>query len=203
MLYAPGPPDAQGAQGASGCNLLFFLMEATCRNLLLLPACVQATRHRLCFSPDQIRILNDRQPNDLSDGESILILFLCTSLNALAPMTKQLDTLTTKLATVQSIMASLHTASALDNKHSPINTSLRDLSQRVNTTPHDPSAPSQPTIPPPGVVTRQEALPPVPRPRAPPRTSLAIIRVSTRTCPTTIRSGVSSTGPPRRCRQAP
>ena len=78
-------------------------------NLLLLRQFLHDRCDRLRFSPDQTPIYGDRQLKDLSDSESILILFLCSSLNAFASMTKQLDTVTTQLATVQSIMATLPT----------------------------------------------------------------------------------------------
>jgi len=57
-------------------------------------------------------------------------------------MTKQLDTVTTQLTTVQSIVATLPTSSALDSKLSLINASLPDLSQRVNAAPPSPPGPT-------------------------------------------------------------
>jgi len=50
----------------------------------------------------------------------ILVPLSCSALNALASMTRQLDTITTQLGTIQSIVATLPTNSALDSKLSPI-----------------------------------------------------------------------------------
>ena len=72
--------------------------------LLFLRHLLRKMPDSLRFPPDQIPIPNDRQLKDLSDGEAIFILFICSSLNALASMTNQLDTVTTQLATVQSIV---------------------------------------------------------------------------------------------------
>ena len=146
------------------------VVEEPSQNLLLLRNFLRETRDRLRFTPEQIPIPNDRQLNDLSHGESILILFVCSSLNGLASITKQVDTVTTKLATVQSIVATLPTPSAIDSRLSPISAALRDLSQRANLAPPVPPAPPRPTIPPTEVVTRPAVPPPLPRPRAPPLT---------------------------------
>ena len=143
-------------------------MEEPSQNMLLLHHFLRETRDRLRFSPEQIPIRDDWQLNDLSDGESILIPFMCSSLNALVSMTKQLDTVTTQLATVHSIVATLPTSSALDSRLSPISAALRDLSQRVNSAPPAPPAPPRPNISPTGVVTRPSAPPPAPRAHAPP-----------------------------------
>jgi len=142
--------------------------EEQAQNLLLLCHFLCETRDRLHFSPEQITIPSDRQLNNLSDRESILIPFLYPTINALASMTKQLDTVTTQLATVQSIVATLPTTAALDSKLSPIHTSLRNLSQRVGSTPPAPSAPLRQPIPPVGMVTRPAAPPPAPKTRSSP-----------------------------------
>ena len=92
------------------------------------------TRQRLNFSTIQLPILDDRQLAELSDGETILVPLSCSALNALASWTRQLDTITTQLGMIQSIVATLPTSSALESKLSPINTVLRDLSQRVSAT---------------------------------------------------------------------
>ena len=54
------------------------LVEEPSQNLLLLRHFLPETRHRLRFAPEQIPISDDRQLNDLSDGESILIPFVCS-----------------------------------------------------------------------------------------------------------------------------
>ena len=46
--------------------------------LLLLRHFLQETRDRLRFTPEQHPTPDHRQLNDLSDGESILIQFLCS-----------------------------------------------------------------------------------------------------------------------------
>ena len=113
------------------------------------------TRQRLNFSSIQLLILDDWQLAELSDGETILVPLSCTSLNALASMTRQLDTITTQLGTIQGIVATLPTTAALDSKLSPIHASLRDLSQRVSAAPPSQApAPTRPPVPPAGATTR-------------------------------------------------
>ena len=149
----------------------FFVAEEPSCNLLLLHQFLHETHDRLRFSPDQIPIPNHTQVNGLSNGESILIPFLCSSLNALGSMTKQLDTITTQLATIQSIVVTLPTSSALDSKLSPIHASLRDLSHGISTAPRTLAAtvgPPGQNIPPGSMVTGSAALHPAPKPPAPP-----------------------------------
>jgi len=82
-------------------------------------------------------------------------------------MTRQLDTITTQLGTIQSIVATLPTTSALDSKLSPIIGSLRDLSQRVSAAPAPPAqAPTRAPVPPTSVTTRPTPLPAQPRAKA-------------------------------------
>ena len=107
------------------------------------------TRQRLNFSSTQLRILDDRQLSELSDGETILVPLSCSALNALASMTSQLDTITTQLGTLQAIVATIATNLALDSRLSPINASLRDMSQRVSAAPLSQApAPTRPPVPP-------------------------------------------------------
>ena len=128
---------------------------------------VRETRQRLNFSSIQLPILDDRQLAELSDGETILVPLSCSSLNALASMTRQLDTITTQLGTIQGIVATLRTNAALDSRLSPIHVSLRDLSQRVSAAPPSQApAPTRPPVPPTGVTTRPT--PPSARPPIPP-----------------------------------
>ena len=128
---------------------------------------VRETRQRLNFSSIQLPILDDRQLAELSDGETILLPLSCSSLNALASMTRQLDTITTQLGTIQGIVATLPTTAALDSKLSPIHPSLHDLSQRVSAAPPSQApAPTRPQVPLAGATTRP-ALPSV-RPPVPP-----------------------------------
>jgi len=170
----------------------FSIAEEPSPSLLLFHQFIHNMHDRLRFPADQIPIPDDRQLDDLSACESILILFMWSSPNALASIIKQLDTVTTQLAAVQFIVATLPTSTALDSRLSPINASLCDLSQRVSAAPPAPAAPSQPAIPPSGVVTHPAAPPPAPRPHAPPRRSATVIRASTRTSPDMIRSGAFS-----------
>jgi len=166
------------------------IAEEASWSLLLLRQFIHKRLDRLPVSPDQNLIPNNRQLNDLSDGESILLPFLCSSLNALASMTKQHDTVTTQLATVQSIVGTVTTHSALHSKPFPITASLCNLSQRVS------AAPPWPAIPPTGGVTCPVAPPPASRPGAPPRKSAIIIQALTRTSPIRIVSGAFSTETP-------
>jgi len=132
---------------------------------------VRETRQRLNFSSFQLPILDDRQLAELSDSETILVPLSCSALKALASMTRQLDVITTQLGTIQSIVATLPTTTALDCKLSPINASLRDLSQRVSAAPpYQGPAPTRPPIPPAGATTRAPPPPAQPntRARAPP-----------------------------------
>jgi len=127
---------------------------------------VRETRQRLNFSSVQLPILDDRQLADLSDGETILVHLSCSSLNALASMTRHLDTITTQLGTLQGIVATLPTTAALDSKLSPIQASLRDLSQRVSAAPPPQApAPARPPVPPTGATTHpapSSVRPPIP-----------------------------------------
>jgi len=132
---------------------------------------VRDTRQRLNFSSTQLSTLDDSQLAGLSDGETILVPLSCSALNALASMTRQLDTITTQLGTIQSIVATLPTNSALDSKLAPINACLRDLSQRVSAAPAPPvQAPTRASIPPSSATTRPTPIPAQPRtkPRVPP-----------------------------------
>ena len=88
-------------------------------------------RDRVHFSTDQIPIPHDRQLNNLSDREFIVIPFLCPSLNVLASMTKQLDTINAPLITVQSTVTTIPTVTAMENALILINALLPDLSHRV------------------------------------------------------------------------
>ena len=49
---------------------------------------VHETRQRLNFTSVQLPILDDRQLSGLSDGEMILVPLSCSTLNALASMTR-------------------------------------------------------------------------------------------------------------------
>jgi len=132
---------------------------------------VRETRQRLHFTSTQLPILDDNQLSGLSDGETILLPLCCSALNALASMTRQLDTVTTQLGNILAVVATLPTFPALEGALAPINASLRDLSQRVSAAPH-PQAPlpTRPAVPPTGVTTHPVPPPPQVRTRvrAPP-----------------------------------
>jgi len=139
---------------------------------LYIHAFVPETNQRLNFTSVQLPILDDSQLSELSDGEMILVPLSFSALNALASMTRQLDTITTQLGTIQSILATLPTNSALDSKLSPINASLRHLSQRVSAAAPPPGqAPTGAPVPPASVTTRPTPLPTQPKAkgRTPPR----------------------------------
>jgi len=125
---------------------------------------VRETRQRLNFPSIQLPILDDHQLAELSDGETILVPLSCSALNALASMTRQLDTITTQLGTIQSIVATLPTFMALDSRLAPINASLSDLSHRVSAAaPPQAPAPTQPPVSLTGATTY-----PAPAPTRPP-----------------------------------
>jgi len=128
---------------------------------------VRETRQRLNFWSTQLPILDDNQLSGLSDGETILVPLSCSALNTLASMTRQLDTTTTQLGTIQSIVATLPISSAMDARLEPINASLHDLSHRVSAAPPPlAQAPTRAPIPLTGVTTRPTPLPTQPRAKA-------------------------------------
>jgi len=126
---------------------------------------IRETRQRLNFTAVQLPILDDHQLSGRSDGETILVPLSCSALNALASMTRQLDTITTQLGNIQQAVHTMPTWTALQGTLEPINAAIRDLSHRVTApTPHAP-APTRPPIPPTDANTRQaptHTRPPVP-----------------------------------------
>ena len=125
---------------------------------------VRETRQRLNFSSIQLPILDDHHRAELSDGETILVPLSCSALNALASMTRQLNTITTQLGTIRSIVATLPTFTALDSRLAPINAFLSDLSHTVSAAPPPQApAPSRPPVPPTRATTY-----PAPAPTRPP-----------------------------------
>ena len=142
-----------------------------CESHLYIGDFIRETRERLHFSSTQLPILDDNQLTGLSDFETILLPLCCSALNALASMTRQLDTITTKLGNIQSVVATLPTFPALEEALTPINASLRDLSQRMSAAPPSPApAPTRLPVPPTGATTRPATLPAQGRPKvcAPP-----------------------------------
>jgi len=124
------------------------------------------TRQRLNFTPVQLPILDDHQLSGLSDGETILVPLSCSTLNALASMTRQLDTITTQLGSIQQAVHTMPTWTALEGVLTPINAAIRDLSHRVTAPPPQAPAPTRPPVPPTGATTRQAPAPT--RPAVPP-----------------------------------
>jgi len=125
------------------------------------------TRQRLHFTSTQLPILDDNQLTELLDGETILLPLCCAALNALASMTRQLDTITTQLGNIQSVVATLPTVPGLEGGLAPINASLRDLSQRVAAAPYPQApAPTRPSVPPTGATTHPMPLLPQVRTKA-------------------------------------
>ena len=88
---------------------------------------VLETRQSLYFTSTQLPILDDHQLSGLSDGETILVPRSCSSLNALASMTRQLDTITTQLDNIQTALHTMPTWTALQGTLEPINAAIRDL----------------------------------------------------------------------------
>jgi len=89
------------------------------------------TRQRLNFSSVQLPIQDDHQLSGLSDPETILVPLSCSTLNALASMTRQLDSITTQLGNVQQAVHTMPTWTALEGVLTPINATIRDLSHRA------------------------------------------------------------------------
>ena len=142
-------------------------------NHLYIPAFVRETRQWLNFTAVQLPILDDHQLSGLSDDETILVPLSCSALNALASMTHQLDTITTQLGNIQAMAAACPTFPAVEKLFetalSPINASLRDLSQRVSAGPKlRVQAPTQAPVSPSGVTTRPTPLPAQPGAKARP-----------------------------------
>jgi len=134
---------------------------------------VRETRQTLNFTPVQLPILDDHQLSGLSDGETILVPLSCSTLNALASMTRQLDSITTQignitaqLGTIQAATHTMPTWTALEGVLTPINAAIRDLSHRVSAPAPQAPAPTRPPVPPTGATTRQA--PPPTRPVVPP-----------------------------------
>jgi len=92
---------------------------------------VHETRQRLNFTSVELPILDIAQLSELSDGEMILVPLSCSALNALASMTRQLDTITTQLGNIQQAVHTMPTWPALQSTLEPINAAIRDLSHRV------------------------------------------------------------------------
>jgi len=127
---------------------------------------VRETRQRLSFTSTQVPILDDHQLSGLSDGETILVPLSCSALNALASMTRQLDTITTQLGNIQAAVHPMPTWTALESVLTPINAAIRDLSHRVTAPPSLAPPPTRPPVPPTGAPTRQAPAPT--RPSVPP-----------------------------------
>jgi len=126
---------------------------------------VRETRQRLNFTSVQLPILDDHQLSSLSDGETILVPLSCSTLNALASMTRQLDTITTQLGNIQTALHTMPTWPALQGVIEPINAAIRDLSHRVTAPPPQAPAPTRPPVPPTGATTHQASAstrPPIP-----------------------------------------
>jgi len=124
---------------------------------------VHETRPRLNFTLTQLPILDDHQLSDLSDGKTVLVPLSCSTLNALASMTRQLETITTQVGNIQAIVATLPTWPALEGTRAPINGAIRDLLHRVSAPPSQAPAPTRTPVHPTSVTTR-----PAPAPARPP-----------------------------------
>ena len=131
---------------------------------------VRETRQRLNFTLIQLPIIDDHQLAGLSDGERILVPLSCSALNALASMTRQLDTITTQLGNIRQAVHTMPTWTALEGTLAPINAAIRDLSHRVTAPSSEAPAPTRPPVPPPSATTRQAPAPTwpaIPLPGAP------------------------------------
>ena len=164
MVFPPLP----SSRSSSRAPLVVALEEDPSQTLLLLPQFLQEMCDRHYFSLLHFPIPHDSQLCHLSDGETILIPFLCSALNVLKAITCQLDTLTTQMGNILSMVSTLPTFPAMESALSPINASIRDLSHRMTlaTAPAPAPATSRAGVPPAGTTWRAVP-PPLPRPRAP------------------------------------
>jgi len=153
-LPSSGPPSRAPFVFSSGAD--------PSQTILPLRHFLQETHDRLHFSRLQIPIPDDRQLCYLSEGETIPIPFLCSALNALKSITRQLDTLTTQMGNVQSTVVTLPTFPAMENTLSLIQVSLRSLSYKVTPTPPPAPTLAKSVVPPPSTTSR-----PAPRPLRP------------------------------------
>jgi len=128
---------------------------------------VRKTRQRLHFTLTQLPMLDNHQLSGLLDVKTILVPLPSSGLNALASMTRQLDTITTQLGNMQALVSTLPTWTGLQGTLQPINAGIRDLSHRVAAPPPQPPAPTRPPVPPSGPTTAQA--PGRTRPPIPPR----------------------------------
>jgi len=92
-------------------------------------------------------------------GETILVPLSPFTLNVLASMTRQLDTITTQLGNLPAVVATLPTYPALRAAITPINAAISDLSHRVSAPTSKAPAPTQPPVPPTGATTRSANVP--------------------------------------------
>ena len=130
---------------------------------------VRESRQTLNFTPVQLPILDDHQLSGLADGETILVPLSCSSLNALASMTHQRDTITTQGGNIQQAIHTMPTWTAHEGVLTPINAAIGDLSHRMAAPPPQAHAPTRPPIHPTGATTRQAPAPtwpPIPPPGA-------------------------------------
>jgi len=107
----------------------------------------------------------------------------CSALNALGSMTRQLDTITTQLGTIQSIVTTLPTWLGLQGIFEPINAAIRDLSHRVTAPSPQAPAPTWPQVPPTGATTRQAPAPTRPPISPPCAPALSLPRPKVRASP--------------------
>jgi len=105
---------------------------------------VRETRQRLNFTSTQLPILDNHQLSRLLDGETILVPLSCSALNALASMTRQHDTITTQLGSMQQAVHTMPTWTALEGVLTPINAAIDDLSHRATAPP--PKRPPPPSL---------------------------------------------------------
>jgi len=138
---------------------------------LYIPDFVGETRQRLNCTSVQLLILDNDHLAELSDGETILVPLSSSALNALASITRKLDTITTQLGNIQASVATLATGPALEGTLAPINAAIHDLSQRVlAATPPQVPAPTWPLVPMTGATTCPTPAP-TRRPVPPPSTT--------------------------------
>jgi len=108
---------------------------------------VRESRQRSNFTAIELLILDDHQICGLSHAETIFVPLSCSTLNALAAMMHQLDTITTQPGNIQGIVATLPTWPALQGTLAPINLAIRDLSHRVSAPPSQAPAPTRAQVP--------------------------------------------------------
>jgi len=93
MFYAPGPPDAQGAGGVSGCNLFFLLMPWIQQPLVFMV-------EQLAQARNPLRLTSQDLPDFDAETLSGTLLADSTTITRLSQLVKGLVTVSHELSGV-------------------------------------------------------------------------------------------------------